>query len=762
MVDSAHAEIVVAEQKTATAASTKLMRVRKHALMLCVLLFLFCLRVLGQLLVANFHVSFLPPMDDWFSGLMPYPPLLVCQAIIIILFAKICLDIYSNSGWFAKSHPRLGSFLCSFGPLYFFTMILRYIINMSLYSHERWLGGTIPIIFHCVLATFLIVLGDFYSSFGKRKQRTSALSLRRLTIASLIFAGLSLWSVWQLLPSLTAHYLCLRGSEYAVRLQRNVPLVLPDGVTLKADIFHPQHTHKTPTILVRIPFSKSFKNDFLENLMGRIWSERGYTVVVQGTRGRAGSGGIFYPLRDDSEDGRLTLKWIAEQPWFNGQIVTWGGSASGHSQFAISNATDPALSAMCVYEASTNFHEMFYPGGAFSLYSAVAWMINSQGKTDLPDWPTRETIVQACEGLPASNADLRSVNREVEFFRDWTQHSKNDKYWLKIDGENESSRLQAPALLMAGWYDPFLPSQLKDWDALHHTKSCFVGSHSRLIIGPWAHGREATLVDGTKPENFRLVSFTEGLRFFDQILGVSHACQADAPVKIFVMGKNQWRDEHEWPLLRTKYTDLYLCHTNKYPTRVERRLSFDMPQIERNIRPENCDYFTYDPQNPVPTHGGAMIGQPNAVDLQNEIEARHDVLTYTSANLTSDLEITGPLRAILYVQTSAQNTDFTIKLVDVFPDGRAFNVSDGIIRRSFSTNKPEKIEIELWPTSTSFLKGHRLRVEISSSNFPRYGVNPNTGENPATAIKTRVAHQTIFSGAFYPSRIIIPVIPQSN
>jgi len=762
MPDGAYAETFVAGQDATPANIMTSKKTRTHSLILFSLLFLFCMRVVGQLLVANFHVSFLPPMEEWFSGLMPYPPLLVCQAIIILLFAKISRDIYSGAGWFAKFHPRLGKFLCTFGPLYFFVMILRYVIQMSLYPHERWLGGTIPIIFHCVLATFLIVLGHYYSSFYERKQRIFAPSIKSFTAAGLILLGLTLWATWQLLPSLTAHYLGLRGSGYAVRVDKNVALILPDGVTLRADVFHPQHAHVTPTILVRIPFSKSFTNEFLENLMGRIWCERGYTVVIQGTRGRAGSGGEFYPLRGDSEDGRFTLKWIAGQPWFNGQIAMWGGSASGHSQFAISDATNPALSAMCVYEASTNFHEMFYPGGAFSLYSAVAWMTNSQGKTDLPDWPTREKIVQACEGFPALNADLRAVSHEVEFFRDWNEHSTIDNYWSDIDGNNRSSHLQAPTLMMAGWYDPFLPSQLKDWAAINHSSSQLVAKNSRLIIGPWTHGHEVTFTDGSQPEKFRLMSLSESLRFFDRTLLKRPDTHPDSPVKIFIMGKNQWRCEKEWPLFRTKYTNLYLGQARTTHNSIERTLSFDTPQLKNNIGSEVFDNFNFDPNDPAPTRGGAMIGQPIAIDLQNEIESRQDVLTYTSPRLTSDLEVTGPLRAILYVQTSAQSTDFTTKLVDVFPDGRAFNVSDGILRRSFEIDKSTKIEVQLWPTSNCFLKGHRMRIEISSSNFPRYGVNPNTGENPAIATKTCVAKQNVFCGGRYPSRLILPIIPLNN
>lgn len=301
---------------------------KRYLRLLATLLFLFCLRVLGQILVAFFGVKFLPPMEEWFSGLLPYPELLTAQILIVLLYGKICLDFARGYGYFVTPRPRLGINLLKFGWLYLGVMIIRYVIRMGLYPHERWTGGSIPIFFHWVLASFLLVLGQYHwrstapakVPSPKRRARARLLLWSQSTVVGL---AIVFWVLYQLAPSLVAHSIGFRRAQFAVRVQKHAVMTTTDGTELSSEIFHPQHTDRTPTILVRIPLSKTFKNSLFVSLVGRMWAERGYTVVIQGTRGRYESGGTFYPLHGERQDGIETLSWISKQPWFNGQIATW-------------------------------------------------------------------------------------------------------------------------------------------------------------------------------------------------------------------------------------------------------------------------------------------------------------------------------------------------------------------------------------------------------------------------------------------------------
>lgn len=738
---------------------------RRYFAVLATLLFLFCLRVLGQILVAFFHVSFLPPMEEWMSGLLPYPELLTAQILIIVLYGKICLDFARGRGFFVTPRRWLGTGLLIFGSLYLGVMILRYVIRMSLYPHERWVGGCIPIFFHWVLSSFILVLGSYHWRTTQRPGKPG-IGKRILqgvgAVAALICV--SAWATYQMGPSLLAHRLGLRRSQFAVRSQNGATLLTSDGVPLVANIYRPQHTTHTPTILVRIPLTKDFKNSLFASIIGKMWAERGYTVVIQGTRGRFGSGGTFYPLRGDRQDGIQTLDWIAKQPWFDGRILTWGGSAFGHTQWAIADQSNPGPTALMVYFASTDFYEMFYPGGAFSLDSALSWAIRSHGAKDQTDWPPNDQVKQASTGFPLLDADKRATGSDVRFFKDWAQHPDRDAFWADIDGQNRALSLKAPVLLMAGWYDPFLPTELDDFMHIRQSAEPGVADRSRLVIGPWAHASEVTFPDGTKGDNFRRESLALSLPWFDENSGRETSSPASSPIRLFVMGKNEWRSEQEWPLARTQYVPYFLSSGGQANSAAGNgTLTTSVP-----IAQEPVDSYTYDPLHPVPTAGGAMIGPAAGIVRQNDIEVRHDVLVYTTPSLNQDMEVTGPISLILYVSTTAPNTDFTAKLVDVHEDGSAFNISEGILRRSYqevhgpSAERTYEIRLELWPTSMVFFKGHRIRLEVSSSNFPRFDRNPNTGNRIASEVNVIPARQTVRHGRVYPSRLILPIIPAGH
>lgn len=546
----------------------------------------------------------------------------------------------------------------------------------------------------------------------------------------------------------------MRKADHDVRIQRDVTMITEEGIKLVAEVYHPEGETKTPTILVRIPFSNTFKNRLGADAIGNFWASRGYTVVIQGTRGRYKSGGDFYPLRHEHDDGLETLGWIARQPWFNGKLGMWGGSAFGHTQWVLADQKNPGPNALMIQIASSDFHGMFYPGGAFSLESALFWAIRSYGKEDrTPDF---DALEHGFNGFPLIEADDRTA-RDIEFFNDWVLHNVRDEYWQEIDGEERARNLQAPVLLMAGWFDPFLPTQLHDFEIIRQLADKDVAKSSQLIIGPWTHADAVQFPDGFVAGDYRPASLAPSLDWFDHhLMGKSESITV-APVRLFVMGENKWRDEYEWPLTRTKYTSYYLHSAGNANTALgDGYLSTVAPAAL-----ELSDHFQYDPLHPVPSHGGAMLGPRAGIALQNEIEMRADVLIYSTDALKQSMEITGPIKLILHVSTSAPHTDFTAKLVDVYPDGRAYNISSGILRRSYAdSEQPAEVEIDLWPTSTLVGIGHLIRLEISSSDFPRYDRNLNTGQLIATETNTRIARQSVHHSSIMPSRLILPIIPR--
>jgi len=553
----------------------------------------------------------------------------------------------------------------------------------------------------------------------------------------------------------------VRIPSFSVETKRKIGFTTTDGIQLLADIHRPKKIKKTPTILVRIPFTNSFKNRSRSDIIGRYWARRGYTVVIQGTRGRYNSSGQFYPLVHEREDGIQTLRWIENQSWYNGRIAMWGGSAFGHTQWAIADQTNPGINALFVQIASTNFRKMFYPGNAFSLESALYWAIRSRGDRDREVVSIKD-IEKGVQGFPVIEADDRATG-DTEFFNDWLINQNNDAFWQKIDGVNRTHTLRAPALLMAGWFDPFLPSQINDFTSILNNAKENVASETRLIIGPWAHARDVLLPNSHQAIPYRKESIAPSIKWFDHQLGINKDPLNMPRIKIFVMGTNRWRDENEWPLARTKYTNFYL-HSSGAAN------SLDGDGLLNKTAPyeeETPDNYVYNPKDPVPSAGGAMLGPRSGIQMQNTIESRPDVLVYSTPTLSESLEATGPVRAELYVSTDVPSTDFTAKLVDVYPDGRAYNICDGILRRNYEPNNnseesPVKISIDLWPTSYLFRKGHRIRLEVSSSNFPRYDRNTNTRAFAPTASETVIANQTVFHSNQYPSRLILPIIPHSK
>ena len=544
----------------------------------------------------------------------------------------------------------------------------------------------------------------------------------------------------------------VRPADNPVCSDPEAAVPMADGVVLRADIYRPCGQVTASTILVRIPFSRGLKNEIGAGAIAHFWAARGYNVMVQGTRGRYKSGGAFYPLRHEREDGLETLAWLRRQPWFDGRLGMWGGSAFGHTIWAIADQPNPGRLAFHLQIVSTSFREMLHQGGAFALESALYWAVRSHGAVDI--WPQQDQLDRGFNGWPLIEADDRAVGN-VPFFDDWLLNAAPGDYWRRIDGEDRARSLKGPVLLLAGWQDPFLPTALRDFMTIRRAAEPAVADGSRLIIGPWTHADAIRFPDGTTGGDYRPASVGPSLPWFDHHLQSRPADPVIAsPVQIFVLGEGKWRAEQEWPLKRAVPKVLYLTRAA-----AGHRLSSTAPgALERPLS------FVYDPRHPVPTRGGAMLGNRAGIHSQSDVEQRDDVLVFTGEPLATDLEVTGPVEAEIFVATTAPSTDFTVKLVDVHPDGRSFNVTDGILRRSYPAEARAggvtAIRVELNPTSMLFRKDHRLRVHVSSSNYPRFDRNPNTGRDIARETEPMSATQTVFLGVGTPSRIILSIVPR--
>ncbi|HEY8450122.1 MAG TPA: CocE/NonD family hydrolase, partial [Bacillota bacterium] len=471
-----------------------------------------------------------------------------------------------------------------------------------------------------------------------------------------------------------------------------------------------------------------------------------------------------------------------------GQVAMYGRSYLGATQWLAALAKPPSLRAIAPGVTASNYYEGWtYQGGAFQLAFALAWAAYSLSLGNfgrlartLDDAAAqRARLWQAVHDLPAAwrFAPLRAwpvLERLAPYYYEWLDHPAYDDYWRRTAIKEHYGRLDLPTFNYGGWFDVFAMGTVENFAGMRGQAPGH-GRDSRLLMGPWSH---TTLPQNYLGErHFGALGSADAidldgwqLRFFDYWLkGMDDGWSEEPPVRLFVMGANTWRSEHEWPLARTEWTRWYLHSGGRANTAEgDGVLSPEPPG------PEPPDVFLYDPRDPVPTCGGAVhVSFPGVLPSgpldQRAIERRSDVLVYTSAPLPAELEVTGPVEAVIWAITSAADTDFTAKLVDVFPDGRAVSVVDGIVRaryrdslteaRPVPPGEPQRYVIRLGPTSVVFGKGHRIRLEISSSNFPRFDRNWNVFEPVAGLAAGRPAVQTVLHEPAYPSHVVLPVIP---
>ena len=558
--------------------------------------------------------------------------------------------------------------------------------------------------------------------------------------------------------------------DYAVNVQTNVRVKMRDGVSLVADIYRPKIEGRLPVLLTRTPYNRK------DPETGMYLASRGYVVILQDTRGRFDSEGEFYPFRNEADDGYDTIEWAASLPYADGRVGMFGGSYVGATQMLAASSNPPHLVGIFPYVTAMEYYEGWtYEGGALMQWFASSW---TSGLTE--DTVRRKTAAlnrssQWVEQLPADDYRLFNAPTAAEvapYFRDWVEHETDDDYWRKIRVSDFYNKMNVKALHAGGWHDIFSGGSIRNFMRLQKeapTREARDGQ--RLLMGPWAHAAtspEGKIGDVPFGSQAVLDMNATIVKWYDfAIKGQQNEFATAAPVKIFVMGDNVWRAEKEFPLARTSYTKYYL-HASKGAQSVsgDGLLSTASPQKER------ADTYDYDPASPVRTIGGRLCcgGLPPGPFDQSPNESRSDVLVYSTPPLDRDVEVTGFITVDLYAATSAADTDFTAMIVDVDAKGYARYLGDGVIRARFrnSREKPEPIEpgkiykyaIDLWATSNVFKAGHRIRVYVSSSNFPRFNRNLNTGEKTFGGTRMVKARQTIYHDIEHPSAIVLPVIPR--
>jgi uncharacterized protein len=561
----------------------------------------------------------------------------------------------------------------------------------------------------------------------------------------------------------------LSQPKYTVVEELDVKVPMRDGIKLSTNIYRPKEPGAYPVLLRRTPYG----NGGAGYQEAHFFAERGYVFIAQDTRGRAESEGIFYPIVNEGADGLDTHAWIAKQPWCNGKIGTLGGSYEGMTQWLPALKGSPHLVSMFPVVPYTETYTVSFQNGAFRLRMFTSWytMMTAPYAFKYDEF-VKGDIDAFNRFLPLIEQDTRAGWR-MPFFRDTASHPENDAYWEPMRFEGNFKNVLAAMYQIVGWYDLFTEQNLNDFiEMTGPAVPPAVRSKQKIIVGPWGHGTWGSGKLGDLDFGKDAVLDTQNmmLRWFDATMkGLDTGILKEPPVKIFVMGDNVWRFENEWPLKRTLYTKYYFHSGGHANTKSgDGILGADIPGVEP------VDRFVYDPDNPVPSAPDSSVYD----DFKNypidhaDLEGRSDILVYTTPPLEGDLEVTGPLEIILYASSSAVNTDFTGKLLDVYPDGRAIYIRDGIIRASFRSGAKKttniqpgwvyEYRIDLWATSNVFKKGHRIRVEISSSNFPRFDRNLNTGGNFAMETKWVKAEQTVSHTKEYPSCIVLPVIPSRS
>ena len=525
-----------------------------------------------------------------------------------------------------------------------------------------------------------------------------------------------------------------------VKVDRAVEIPTPDGIKLLADRWYPaDNPAGLPLLISRTPYGRT-----IEGLMARLLAERGYQVLLVSCRGTFGSGGEWVPFRYEQVDGNAVIAWASDQPWFGDAIGLYGASYVGLTQWSVAGNAPDTVKSISPTVTSSYFADLFYPGGSFGLENSLTWIYGLANQE--ASWARRigtlvkgrKAVTAAANNLPIADLDVSLTGARMESYQDWLDHpGVNDPWWGPVNFGRDYSKVP-PASLTAGWYDIFCPYQVNDYVALRKA-----GREARIAIGPWDHSSPKAT-----GHNLR-----DTLDWADRQVAGRGTADAPERVRLYVMGAQRWVGFEEWPPPATERA--YYLHPGG-------RLSTEPPP---HVEPTT---YRYDPVDPTPSLGGASLMAGNAGRKDNaKLEARADVLTFTTEPMVDDVTVAGPLRADLVVSSSLDHTDFFVRLCEVDAKGRSFNLADGILRVGAGASKSGvrrlkdgsmKVRIDMWPTANTFRRGHRIRLQVSSGAHPLYVRNLGSGEPLGKGTTLVAADQRVFHDPKHLSSLTLPVL----
>ena len=546
-----------------------------------------------------------------------------------------------------------------------------------------------------------------------------------------------------------------------VRLLHDCRVPMRDGISLSADVYLPLGGQGLPTIIQWTPY-ESTRERFIS--WGVWFASRGYAAVVVDVRGRYESEGVFTAWEYDGRDAYDTVSWAAGQQWSNGRVGTWGRSYGGLVQWQLAHLAHPNVCCIAPQVIHDDyFWDGYWTGGAFQLALTLGAAALWTSAMSLITGPSARDVVlndRIFGHLPLIELDEVTIGRKVDYWRLWWEHQVNDEYWQQF--RHRPEKVDVPIFQQGGWFDPYSGSHMRCFAAIGDRVP------NRVLMGPWSHEAEVEAFTGDIDLTPALTVIQEHeLAFYDRYLkDIDNGWDERPAAELYVLGADEWRGESEWPLERTEWTRFHLRRGGG--------LSRSEPGVD-----EPADRYDYDPADPVPTIGGVnsvlTMTQgaqtrilPGPLD-QRALEGRADVLVYTSEPLDRDLEVIGPVEMVLYAASSARDTDFFVRVCDVYPDGRSIFLTEGVIRARYRGSvEGESVELlepgevaeyrfRCYPVANVFRQGHRIRLDVTSSSFPRFSRNLNTGEDIGTGTRMEVARQTLLHTAGYPSHVLLPV-----
>lgn len=587
--------------------------------------------------------------------------------------------------------------------------------------------------------------------------RPNLINLTLIIIASSAFITFLLFVAYHFFqPNIYAWYFSLPQPKYRVFLEQNIMIPVRDNVQLATDIYRPKTKGAYPVILMRTPYSKE-NPDHNYPLLCTLFASQGYVVLVQDVRGKFGSEGNFYPLRHEAPDGDDTINWICKQDWSDGKVGMLGISYLGSCAWLAASCNNPHLKTIIPMFTTQNTYQAWMDKGVPYLKDLLLWTARHLGP--YTEDVSHEYIDGHALALPISEL-AGKIGKADTVLEEILSHTTEDDYWKTVSVHHQIDKLGIPSLFISGWYDRLLETTIDDFLRTKNFHSNSPGGQSRLIIGPWGHNpvkKNPDLNIKEKSADFRM-QFGRLIHWFDVWLKDRQPNFDRNPISLFMTGKNKWISAEDWPLPGSKPIKL-LLNGDGSANGVNGKGRLSLIPTSDVIK----DEYIYDPANPAPSIDGKMYDDPN-FHRRDRHEGRDDILVYTTPVLDEDFDVAGTTKIILYISSSAPDTDFVVKVSDVRPDNYAHFVQSGFVRMRYFLSEdgsdrmePDKIyrvEINLGSICHSFLKNHRIRLKITSSDFPGYSRNLNTGGNNETGTYFIKARQVIFHGGEYDSHLL--------